>query len=743
MKKYLLIFLLILAPVLALAQGKYNVKTYYEITPKELLGRLAKANSDTLKINLLNSLITNNGNINDPGSNDTSYITRIISINAKAHVIVDQPYKLLLQGVLTCRKKDYVRALALYKQIVNAFDQQNIDALNVLLQMRWLFNITNKQDEKLAYYTQKLNYYLQNKQYLNAGACYHCIAGYYWSKGDENTAINNYLRSGELVKSRFFSWYTNEILVVGDGYKDWGNQDKALYYLKMGYKQLQNEPDNDEDDEFALSSLAEVEYRLGNYEKSQRYLDTMVVTDKKHDPPIPVDPYLYVMRGLNFVALNQLPDALSVLQFAKKNQDTTKIGRAGAFGRYDVEYGFYKYYRAVNDPVLAEKNLLAAYHFSLSGGENDLRFLYLRDLVKFYGSQNDLEAAYKYTVLYNKLDDSLKASADKNKIASYEIAQRENAQDEQVTQLQQQHAVQEATIGQRNLIIVLSLVGLAAVCVLVVFVYRQLQVNKKTLLSLQQTQAQLIQSEKMASLGELTAGIAHEIQNPLNFVNNFSEVNIELVDEMELELNSGDKDEAISIAADIKANLEKIRHHGKRADGIVKGMLQHSRSGSTTKEMTDINALADEYLRLAYHGLRAKDKSFNADMVTNFDPKLPQIAILPQEIGRVLLNLYTNAFYAIQHKEQMAGINYKPTVEVSTSAQKGNVIIKVKDNGMGMPEHIKEKIMQPFFTTKPTGEGTGLGLSMSYDIIVKGHEGEISVDTKENDYTVFTISLPL
>jgi len=277
---------------------------------------------------------------------------------------------------------------------------------------------------------------------------------------------------------------------------------------------------------------------------------------------------------------------------------------------------------------------------------------------------------------------------------------------------------------------------------LVVFVYRQLQVNKKTLLSLQQTQAQLIQSEKMASLGELTAGIAHEIQNPLNFVNNFSEVNIELVDEMELELNSGDKDEAISIAADIKANLEKIRHHGKRADGIVKGMLQHSRSGSTTKEMTDINALADEYLRLAYHGLRAKDKSFNADMVTNFDPKLPQIAILPQEIGRVLLNLYTNAFYAIQHKEQMAGINYKPTVEVSTSAQKGNVIIKVRDNGMGMPEHVKEKIMQPFFTTKPTGQGTGLGLSMSYDIVVKGHNGTIDVDTKENEYTEFTITLP-
>ena len=741
MKKSLFIFLLILTPVFAMAQGKYFVKTYYDVTNKDLLSKLAKAKTDTLKINLLNSLTMYVDNINDPGGIDTGYISRIIATNAKVHVIDDQPYQLLLKAVLAARQKDYVKSLDIYKQVIDAFDGQNIDGLNVLLQMRWLFNITNKQDEKLDYYTQKLNYYLQNKEYINAAACYHCVGGYYSYKSDNNMAINNYLKAAELFKKRIYSWYTNEILVVGMDYNDWGNQDKALYYLKMGYKQLQSEPGNDDID-FALADLAEVEYKLGNYQRSKDYMDTLFVYDKKHDPPIPNDAYLYVMKGLAFVGLNQLPDALSVLQFAKKNEDTTKIGRTINIGRYDVEYGFYKYYRAINEPVLAEKNLLKAYHISLTDGINATRILYLKDLVKFYGSQNDLAAAYKYTVLYNRLSDSLQTSADKYKIASYEIAQRENAQNEQVTQLQQQHAVQEATIGQRNIIIVLSLLGLGAVCVLVVFVYRQLQVNKKTLQTLQQTQTQLIQSEKMASLGELTAGIAHEIQNPLNFVNNFSEVNIELVEEMELELNSGDKDEAISIAADIKANLEKIRHHGKRADGIVKGMLQHSRSGSTTKEMTDINSLADEYLRLAYHGLRAKDKSFNAELVTNFDPKLPQIAILPQEIGRVLLNLYTNAFYAIQHKQQTAGATYNPTVEVNTSAQKGNIVIKVKDNGMGMPEHVKEKIMQPFFTTKPTGQGTGLGLSMSYDIVVKGHSGSIDVDTKENQYTEFTITLP-
>ena len=265
---------------------------------------------------------------------------------------------------------------------------------------------------------------------------------------------------------------------------------------------------------------------------------------------------------------------------------------------------------------------------------------------------------------------------------------------------------------------------------------------QETLKELKATQAQLIQSEKMASLGELTAGIAHEIQNPLNFVNNFSEVNMELVDEMELELTKGDTQEAIAIASDIKQNLEKIRHHGKRADGIVKGMLQHSRASSDVKEPTDINNLADEYLRLAYHGLRAKDKSFNSELVTHFDEKLPAINVVPQDIGRVLLNLFNNAFYAVTEKQKTAGAGYKPTVEVATALKDQHVEIIVKDNGIGVPHDIKDKILQPFFTTKPTGQGTGLGLSLSYDIVVKAHGGKIDIKSKEDKYTEFIVILP-
>lgn len=274
------------------------------------------------------------------------------------------------------------------------------------------------------------------------------------------------------------------------------------------------------------------------------------------------------------------------------------------------------------------------------------------------------------------------------------------------------------------------------------------QVNARTselnssLENLKATQSQLIQSEKMASLGELTAGIAHEIQNPLNFVNNFSEVSTELVDEMNEEIKKDNLEEVKFIAVDLKENLSKIRHHGQRASGIVKGMLEHSRTSDGKKELADINTLADEYLRLAYHGLRAKDKSFNADFKTDFDSILPKIKVIPQDIGRVLLNLINNAFYAVDKKAKQNINGYKPEVIVSTKRGSKSIEIGIKDNGDGIPENIKDKIFQPFFTTKPTGSGTGLGLSLSYDI-VKSHEGTISVESSGSEGTAFIITLPI
>lgn len=279
---------------------------------------------------------------------------------------------------------------------------------------------------------------------------------------------------------------------------------------------------------------------------------------------------------------------------------------------------------------------------------------------------------------------------------------------------------------------------------------KQKEELEKALVDLKAAQSQLIQSEKMASLGELTAGIAHEIQNPLNFVNNFSEVSQELIDEMNQEIEKGDLLEVKAIALDIKQNLEKIHHHGSRADNIVKGMLQHSRTNLGEKTPTDINVLADEYLRLSYHGLRAKDKSFNADFKTELQSNLPKINVVPQDIGRVLLNLINNAFYAVNEfrKKINNSEEYNPSVTVSTSINdKGNeIIIKVADNGPGIPKQVKDKIFQPFFTTKPTGQGTGLGLSLSYDI-VKAHGGELKVESPypggSGKGTVFIVRLPI
>jgi two-component system, NtrC family, sensor kinase len=280
-----------------------------------------------------------------------------------------------------------------------------------------------------------------------------------------------------------------------------------------------------------------------------------------------------------------------------------------------------------------------------------------------------------------------------------------------------------------------------------------------TLSKLKSTQTQLIQSEKLASLGELTAGIAHEIQNPLNFVNNFSELSVDLVKDLkeEIEKPEIDKEYVNELFTDLSQNQEKINLHGKRASSIVKGMLEHSRTSTGAKELTDINALADEYLRLSYHGLRAKDSSFNADFKTDFDENLPKIEVIPQDFGRVLLNLINNAFQAAPRSDgrpapnrgaSTLGAKKLHKVIVSTNFVKapigglGAVIVSITDNGIGMSEATKAKIFQPFFTTKPTGQGTGLGLSLAYDIITKGHGGTLEVETKEGEGSEFIIKIP-
>ena len=421
--------------------------------------------------------------------------------------------------------------------------------------------------------------------------------------------------------------------------------------------------------------------------------------------------------------------------------------------------------------VVASSILLGEYY--IQTGKQDSAFHHIKDALDaaqkldapdlllrsytafahYYQVEGNNDSTVKYQALMIKINESI-----------FNLKQRQEFQNIEFNEQQRVSEIEDAKIAERAKFRTYVLVaGLIIFSFIVIMLYRNSLQRKKanillsqqknelesTLATLKTTQNQLVQSEKMASLGELTAGIAHEIQNPLNFVNNFSEVNAELIDELKEELTKDNKQQAIDIANDIKENEEKIIFHGKRADAIVKSMLQHSRSGSEKKELTDINALADEYLRLAYHGMKAKDKSFNVDVKSDFDTTIEKVNVIQQDIGRVILNLITNAFYAVTQKKQLKGDNYEPIVTVSTKTVKpplgglGAILISVSDNGSGIPQKVLDKIFQPFFTTKPAGQGTGLGLSLSYDIITKGHGGELKVETKEGEGSVFIISIPV
>ena len=484
--------------------------------------------------------------------------------------------------------------------------------------------------------------------------------------------------------------------------------------------------------------------------------------------------------GASFISLNQLDSAVYYLQLAyeytvKVNNTTRLASILRNYGRIEALRGnkafaldYFKRSIVEGNKQVDLRSIAISYNeigkLFLQNNQIDSCIYYAQEglvvarsgpfpsrilesstvLAEAYKAKNDYKQAYEYQELMVKTKEGLFGGGNIEaiqKMITDEEKRRKEIEDEK--------EAYQNKLKQYGL-----LTGLAVLSILGFILYRNNRQKQKankvlesTLINLKSTQAQLIQSEKMASLGELTAGIAHEIQNPLNFVNNFSEVNKELIDELREERNKEVRDfnNEDDLLNDIKENEQKINHHGKRAADIVKGMLQHSRSSNGLKESTDINALADEYLRLAYHGLRAKDKSFNATMKTDFDESIGNINIIPQDIGRVILNLITNAFYVVDEKkilrQNQGDKSYEPTVTVSTRKINGKVEVKVEDNGNGIPQKVLDKIFQPFFTTKPTGQGTGLGLSMSYDIVTKGHGGELKVITKEGEGTEFIIVL--
>ena len=443
---------------------------------------------------------------------------------------------------------------------------------------------------------------------------------------------------------------------------------------------------------------------------------------------------IYMKKGNNTAAIKYYRKAIK-----SGIEQNSLVALSGVYSRLSE---FYLTKEKNRDSCLyyARKNL----SLRVSMGSKNMGEVYSL-LYRSFQLNNKIDSAYKYQGL------ALVANDSSNKEQIKNLSDFQNRSFDEQFRLQE---LEKDKIKIQSKITTYSLLaGLAVLFIIGFILYRSNRQKQKanvvlenTLKKLKSTQVQLVQSEKLASLGELMAGIAHEIQNPLNFVNNFSEMSVELAKELKEEVEKPAMDKAliIELADDLTQNQEKITHHGKRASSIVKGMLEHSRTSTGVKELTDINKIADEFLRLTYHGLRAKDSTFNADFKTDFDKNLPKINVVSQDIGRVLLNLISNAFYAARKKEneeKVAGSNFNPCVIVSTEIIDNQIAIKIKDNGTGMSEETKAKIFQPFFTTKPPGEGTGLGLSLSYDII-KAHGGMLECESVENEGTTFVVRLP-
>jgi len=635
-------------------------------------------------------------------------------------------------------------------------------------QLRLPYRNFDMLSEGFQYFNEKLKQYKLKNDSTGLSICYYVLAGFYRTTGLLDQAIYHMKKSVSYMRPD--TTFDNSIPPFIDpvGRRNWFNNIGVIsfYYLqKEDYKEAEKYAriTYNEDRRVGITTasntsnvMAQIKLLSGQLDSVMYYLGSVLNFLNTNNNN--VFDYLALalqIKGFYKIKNGELEEAEAALKQCWQLIEENNIPADARPGTMAPDY-----YLAL---IRIEQNRI---NEAITLLQKDIarvksqRLYVLRDyklLAQLHEQTGNYKKANEVLGSFISLQDSIQSDQEKYGSLSFETEQEMNVKELSIAKLESQNKISALS---RNFSI-----GIAALLLLIVAgIYYRFRSKKKanlvlekTLADLRSTQTQLIQSEKMASLGELTAGIAHEIQNPLNFVNNFSEVNKELLVEMKDELDKGNISDVKEIANDVIANEEKINHHGKRADAIVKGMLQHSRSSSGVKEPTDINALCDEYLRLSYHGLRAKDKSFNATMKTDFDNSIGNINIIPQDIGRVVLNLLTNAFYVVDEKKKAstssAGQPYEPTVSISTKKVADKVEIRVTDNGNGIPKKVLDKIFQPFFTTKPTGQGTGLGLSLSYDIITKGHGGELKVETNEGEGlsaeasaqagTTFIIQIPI
>ena len=721
-------------------------------------------------------------------TNLTAQTSKLDSLNnliSKAKTDTDR-INLNLRKISLLGKSDLNAAIALANaQLVNA---EKINYYKGVLNLRsqlgnkYIFTGDYKKALENIHFLEK---YIKSEDSISYSGIYTMYGMMYGAKAMYDSSIFYYTKAIELCERIHYdvqlpSHYSN----VAIGYQQLANYPMALMYQQKGLSLAQKTGDQ-ENEANMLINIANTYQSLGDTAKAiQNFLNADEIAKKIHAKRIE----LYVYSNLSSLYIDT-HDWEKAYDFAMKAanlaSETGDVGQEAASlstvsmslayqNRFAEATQISKKAITLADSSTQPLNILQAYQgmgliFLLQKKYKEAIPYFEKSIQALGGADNydqsiaeiykNLSTCYENTGNYQKalknyqigvgISDSISRTDNVRKAT--EISMNYDFQKKQEVEKAEQVLKDKISRSKQTALLVgLGIFLLVAIAALAGFRSKQkanalLRQQKaeieSTLGKLKSAQAQLIQSEKMASLGELTAGIAHEIQNPLNFVNNFSEVSTELIDEMKVELSKENYTEANEIANDLKQNLEKINHHGQRAGDIVKGMLQHSRNSTGVKEPTDINALSDEYLRLAYHGLRSKDKNFNATLKTSFDESIGKINVIPQDIGRVILNLINNAFYVVDEKKKQIGEGYEPTVSITTKKINNTIEINVADNGNGIPSSIKEKIFQPFFTTKPTGQGTGLGLSLSYDI-VKAHGGELKVESKEGEGSTFIIQLP-
>ncbi len=696
--------LILLAPVFALKAVAQDPVI------DSLIAVVAEASTDTAKVNALNEL--SYSLFSTEPERAIQYGEEALSLAREIGYKTGAAYALKHIGLGYYISADFVEVLDNWLQSLQIFEEINdqVGVANMVNNLGAVFYNEGNEAKAIEYYLRSLNIAEAAGDtlriataLLNTGSVYSTLPQSY------TQALQFYWRALPLLRSAGDDQDVSTAAGnLGDLYIKIGNYDSALYYLESALSMVSDSADAP----YVLNQIGIVYRNLGEYDEALRF------HEQSYDGA----------QGLNqqLEMVEALLDKGETLRLMSRNEE--------ALASYHQ----------------AEKQVLDA------GFQKELERAY-EGLSRVYADRKDFGRAYHYKNLVGGMRDDVYDQELSDKVSfiqlSYEVEKKQGEIDilEKSTEIERLRANRQRTIS-----IAVGITGLLVLVLAVVLYQRYRFVNQTNKIiaaekdreaaqareielayeELKTMQAQLIQSEKMASLGELTAGIAHEIQNPLNFVNNFSDVNRDLVQEIIDEIRQGNYAEAENIGKDLINNEEKITHHGKRAEAIVKSMLQHSHGGDGEKQLTNINQLIDEYIRLAYHGLRAKDQSFNVDIKTDFAPDLPEINIVPQDIGRVLLNLLNNAFAAVTH---VAG----PMVILKTQKLNNSVTITISDNGPGIPGDIRDKIFQPFFTTKPTGEGTGLGLSLSYDIVTKGHGGSLELETGLGNGAAFTILLPI